>query len=324
MTNTLKVSAIQVAPVFLNLEESLIRAETEITKAAENGAHLVAFAECWLTGYPVWLDFADKAGRWGNTAATALYTRLAREAVVLGGAATDRLQAVADKTGTVIAMGTHEKRGGTLTNTAMTFVPGEETPSLRRKLVPTYTERLVWGRGDGSTLSAASTPFGRVSTLICWEHWMPALRTTTHAEHPSVHVSQWPVVSDPHLLASRHIAFEGRVPVVAAGSYITLDDCVDGYTSGGDANPDALAMLKDMDADTLGQVHRGGSTIVGPDGALLTDQLFDAPGHVSASLDLDARQAGHLTLDVDGHYSRPDIFELSVNVREQKTLRERS
>ena len=250
----------------------------------------------------------------------ALFARLSEEAIVLESAATARLQTLADETGTIIAMGTHERRGGTLTNTAMTFVPGAEEPSLRRKLVPTYTERLVWGRGDGSTLKPADTEYGALSTLICWEHWMPLLRATVHAQSPTLHVSQWPTVSDPHLTASRHIAFEGRIPVLAAGSVLRKSSIMEGYKSG-KTRPEGLAVLENMDTTEGDWIHTGGSTVIAPDGQLLIEQVFQEEGVFTADIDLASGQDGRLTLDVVGHYSRPDLFDLSVNTKAQPGVR---
>ena len=319
-SSMITVAVVQEQPVFLNLNASLDVAEKAVRDAANQGAKVAAFAECWLTGYPVWLDYADKVCRWGDGGATALFARLSDESVTLGDAATIRLQALADETGTIIAMGTHERRGGTLTNTAMTFIPGLDAPSLRRKLVPTYTERLVWGRGDGSTLKPAETEFGPLSTLICWEHWMPLLRAATHAQSPILHVSQWPTVSDPHLTASKHIAFEGRVPVLAAGSVLKKSSIIEGYRSG-KTRQEGLSVLESMDTTDGDWIHTGGSTIIGPDGTLMIEQAFKSEGVYTADIDLSIGQEGRLTLDVVGHYSRPDLFDLSVNTKPQHGIR---
>lgn len=327
----IKTAMVQEAPVFLNLEASLDKAEAAIRRAADAGAQLISFAECWLPGYPVWLDFSPNAALWDNAGAKALYSALHSNAVTLESKHTARLQMLADETGAVIVMGTHERRGGTLTNTAMTFMPRAQSsdqattgPVLRRKLVPTYTERLVWGRGDGATLAHADTHLGRVGTLICWEHWMPLARAAMHAAREDIHVAQWPVVKDMHLVASRHYAFEGRTPVLATGSFMTLGDIIGGYkslikASGGTlaGSHDGLALLEAMGSDESAVIHSGGSVAVAADGSLMGEQQFGSETIVFTDIDLSANTADYMTLDTSGHYSRPDIFELHVNTRPQ-------
>lgn len=318
MTVAPKLAVVQAPPVFLNREESLIRALQQIEAAANDGAHLIAFPECWIPGYPVWLDFSDKAALWDQPGAKALYRLLASNAVVRGDAVLEALQDAADRCGVHLAIGTHERDGGTLYNTSFYFSPGLDGYSWHRKLVPTYTERLVWGRGDGSSLTAFNTAFGRVGGLICWEHWMPLARAAMHAMDETVHIAQWPAVKEIHQLASRHYAIEGRCFVMAAGSILTKGDALDGLDSLGGAEAAARALLEAMPGERDALIHDGGSAIIGPDGDYLAGPLFGAAGTVSATIDRSRIDEGHLTLDTAGHYSRPDIFELHVNTRPQR------
>ncbi len=173
MNQIVRVAIIQHPPVFLNLEQSLAKAISLIEEAAHNGAQLIAFPETWLPGYPVWLDEAPNAALWQHPPAHTLYQVLADNALVAPGPDLDRLLAVARRVGVHVVMGAHERAGGTLYNT-MLFITDQGGYRLHRKLVPTYTERLVWGRGDGSTLTVCETESGIVGGLI-GIHWSLAL-----------------------------------------------------------------------------------------------------------------------------------------------------
>ena len=167
-------AAVQESPAYLNLAQSLDKACELIHKAAAAGARLIAFPETWLPGYPIWLDVAPEAGLWDHPPAKAAFARLFENSVDLSGRDIDPLKAAARETGSTVVMGLHERDGGTLYNTLLYLGPDGRVLGKHRKLMPTYTERLVWGRGDGSTLTVVDTPVGRLGGLICWEHWMPS------------------------------------------------------------------------------------------------------------------------------------------------------
>lgn len=312
---SVRLAAIQQPPVFLNLPASIDRAIGHIQAAADQGVQVAGFAECWVPGYPVWLDFAPAAALWDQPGAKALYRLLGENAVVQGDAHLQRLQKTADDTGVHIVIGTHEKAGGTLYNTSFYFSPGAADYAWHRKLTPTYTERLVWGMGDGSTLATVGTDFGRLGGLICWEHWIPLARAAMHAKDETVHVAQWPVVKDIHQVASRHYAFEGRCFVIAAGSIMTKGDILDGFQSLEGTAPEAEDLLLSIPGQAASLVHNGGSAIIGPDGDYLAEPVFDTATTVIADARLAAIAEGQLTLDTSGHYARPDVFELNVDTR---------
>lgn len=311
------VAIVQEPPVFLNLSASADKAVEHIRAAADGGANIVAFAECWLPGYPVWLDFAPGAALWDEPGAKALFRLLAENSVVVGDKYLRKFQALSKELGVFIVLGTHERDGATLYNTTFTFSPTLEAPLPHRKLVPTYTERLVWGRGDGSTLDTVETPWGVLGSLICWEHWMPLARAAMHAKKEFLHVAQWPIVKDMHQVASRHYAFEGRCAVAAAGSIMTKEEVVGGFRTLGQNEPEAQAMLESMPGDASDFIHNGGSALIAADGSYITEPVFDQTGLVKGDIDLDVRREAGQTLDTDGHYSRPDVFELTVNTQPQ-------
>lgn len=315
------LAIVQEAPVFLNLEASVEKAVGCIRAAADKGADIISFAECWLPGYPVWLDFSPEAAIWDHPGAKALYRLLAENSVVMGDRHLAKLQALADELDVHIIMGTHERDGNTLYNTSFSFAPSTKAPIPHRKLVPTYTERLVWGRGDGSTLNVLDTPWGPVGNLICWEHWMPLARAAMHSLKETIHIAQWPVVKDMHQVASRHYAFEGRCAVAAAGSIMTKKEILEGFRSLSVNEPEALAMLEAMPGEEGSLIHSGGSAIIAADGSYLAEPLFDETGIIIATVDLAKQREEAQTLDTDGHYSRPDVFDLSVNTQPQPGVR---
>ncbi|HOB54033.1 MAG TPA: carbon-nitrogen hydrolase family protein [Acidobacteriota bacterium] len=309
-----RAAVVQHPPVFLNLEASLGRALELIGEAAAGGAALIVFPETWLPGYPVWIDSAPGAAIWGQPAAHALYHTLAENAVTVPGPHMARLQEAARARGVHVVMGAHERRGGTLYNTIL-FIDPAGGCRVHRKLTPTYTERLLWGQGDGSTLAVGPGPIGPLGGLICWEHWLPLARAAMHALGETIHVAQWPSVRELHQLASRHYAFEGQCFVLAAGTVLTRGDVIEGYRSLGTTDPGALALLESIEGDAATVLQPGGSTVIAPDASYLAGPLVDEPGILYADLDAARIVRGHLLLDTDGHYSRPDVFRLHVDTR---------
>ena len=315
-----KVAVIQSAPVFLNREASLAKALSLIDKAADAGANIIAFPESWLPGYPVWLDYAPNAALWDHAPAKTMYRQLAANAVSSGDATLGALHESARKHNAHIVMGAHERCGNTLYNSIIYIDPCSPDFICHRKLTPTYTERLIWGSGDGATLPVIDTPYGRLAGLICWEHWAPLLRATMHAKQQHIHVAQWSAVNDLHQIASRHYAFEGQTFVMAAGTLLSHDDVMQGYDSLSAPEPSVRELLNSMRTPDNGFYLRGGSAIIKPDGNYLVEPVFDEEDILVAALDLSLAEEGHLTMDTDGHYSRPDIFSLTVDERAKKNV----
>ena len=313
---SVRIALVQKPPVYLNREASIARGVEEIAAAAESGAKIVVFSECWLPGYPVWIDEAPGAALWDSPGPKQLYRLLSDNAVTLDGDALAPLAEAAARHELCIVMGAHERLGGTLYNTMLFFTP-DGLAAWHRKLVPTYTERLLWGRGDGSTLAGVETPAGRLGGLICWEHWMPLARAAMHARGEALHVAQWPTVNDAHLLASRHYAFEGRCYVLASGCLLSKSDVLEGFDTLAERPAEARAVLDSISGEEDRRLQRGGSCVAGPDGRLLAAPVFDEATLVLADLDLDRLAEERMTLDSAGHYSRPDIFELRVNTAPQ-------
>jgi predicted amidohydrolase len=162
---------------------------------------------------------------------------------------------------------------------------------------------MVWGFGDARGIRAVESPAGRIGGLICWEHWMPLARQAMHEAGEDIHVAAWPTVKETSLLASRHYAFEGRCFVLAAGSLMRAAALPPGL----DAHPARVTS-----PDTL--IIRGGSAIIAPDASVIAGPVYDEPCILSADLDLRRIRAESMTLDVAGHYARPDLFTLTRTV----------
>jgi predicted amidohydrolase len=268
---------------------------------------LIAFGETWLTGYPAWLDCCPQAALWNHEATKEVFAQLRRNSVVVPGKETIALGDVARKHGVVVVIGINERveagaGNGTLYNSLLTFGADGALLNHHRKLIPTYTERLVWGQGDGAGLEAVTTPIGRVGGLVCWEHWMPMARQTLHTSGEHFHIAVFPTVHEMHQIASRHYAFEGRCFVLAAGSIMKAGDL-----------PSELAATDDIAATPDRLLLRGGSCIIAPDGSYVVEPVFDEEKIITAELDLTMIDKEKMTLDVSGHYSRTDVFDLKVN-----------
>jgi predicted amidohydrolase len=318
MSTQIKIAIIQHPPVFLNLKASIRLAGELVADAATKGAKLVVFPESWLPGYPVWLDYAPGAALWGNPAAESLFAHLYANAPVADGPEIAELLIMAATHNVDIVMGLHERAGNTLYNSMM-LVGADGRTGIHRKLVPTHGERLIWGQGDGSTLSAWSRPYGQLGGLICWEHWMPLARAAMHAQHEIIHIAQWPAAGELHQMASRTYAFEGQCFVIVAGTVLTRADVLAGFDST-DSGGLARALLESI-PDDLSLLKDGGGAVIAPDASYVVAPVYGDPATLFAEIDLAGSDRGKLYLDTHGHYARPDVFELAVNTRSNPGVR---
>jgi len=298
----LKVAVAQVTPVVLDRAACVAKACRFIAAAGDRGARLVAFPETWIPGYPVWCD-TGTLGRWEHAPAKRIHARLMRASVTIPSPDTDALCTAARRARVAVVMGVSElgAGGGTLYNTLLFITSDGQLAGRHRKLVPTLGERLVWGHGDAAGLRPFDLGAGaQVGGLVCWEHWMPLPRHVLHASGEEVHVAAWPHCPESYLLASRHYAFEGRTFVLAAAMFLTKADLPADLELSSDfaAGPDVL-----LD---------GGSAIIGPDGRFLVAPVQGREDLLLADLDLERIREEKLALDVAGHYSRPDLFDVRV------------
>jgi predicted amidohydrolase len=305
---TVRVALVQASPRPFDVTESIDRACARVRDAAAQGAELIALGETWLCGYPAWIDFWPRLGRWDDARVKELHALMREHAIEVPGPHVDRLSALARELGVVLVVGLTERvsRGpghGTLYNSIVVLDEVGRIAVHHRKLVPTHGERLLYGPGDAAGLRVAQTRVGPVGALVCWEHWMPLARHALHSEGERIHVALWPTVHEVHQIASRHYAFEGRCFVLAVGQMLHVGEL-----------PGTLAAeLEGAPAD--GMLLRGGSCVIGPDGRFVVPPRFDDPETVFADLDLGAidREVG--TLDVSGHFARPELFEVRIDRR---------
>ncbi|MFD1343059.1 carbon-nitrogen hydrolase family protein [Litorisediminicola beolgyonensis] len=301
-----RVAIVQKPTAVLDLAEGVRRAVGHIEDCAAQGAQLVVFPESWLTGYPSWVF--GMAG-WDDANARLWYRRFVDQCPTQDSTELQPIREAANAAGVLVSLGFNERadaRAGSVFNSILLIGDTGQTLNLHRKLTPTHTERNIWAQGDAAGLRVVSTNIGEIGGLVCWEHWHPLARQALHAQNEQIHLALWPDMPEAHALAARHYAFEGRCFVAAAAHYLTVDDVpeelLEGYATGLDPNCRASNVL-----------FRGGSGFVGPNGEWLKPQLFDEPGLIIADLDLGETVGYKHDLDVAGHYSRNDIFQLSVD-----------
>ncbi|GAA6118670.1 nitrilase [Acidovorax sp. FG27] len=264
-----------------------------------SGAVLVVMPEALLGGYPKGELFGTHLG-YRTPEGREAFARYFHEAIDVPGPETDALAAMSEKTGAAIVIGVIERDGNTLYCTALFFTPQDGLAAKHRKLMPTGTERLIWGQGDGSTLPVLQTAAGRIGAAICWENHMPLLRTAMYAK--GVQVWCAPTVDDRDIWQAtmRHIAHEGRMFLVCACQV--------------KPSPKALGIdAPHWDADR--PLIQGNSMIVGPLGDVLAGPLKNETGLLTAQIDLAELTRAKYDFDVVGHYARPDVFSLSVDGR---------
>jgi len=289
---------IQAAPVVFDREATLEKVRTLTANAASQGARLVVFPEAFVSAYPKGLDFGARVG--GRTPeGRRMFRRYFESAVDVPGPTVDFLAETAREHSVHLVIGVIERDGGTLYCTVLFFNP-EGYLGKHRKLMPTAMERLIWGMGDGSTMPVFDTEIGKIGAVICWENYMPLLRTAMYAKGIQLYCA--PTVDDRETWARsmQHIAFEGRCFVLSAVQYLRRSDCPEDYPA-----------IQGNDPATV--LIRGGSVIANPQGAVLAGPNYEGETILTADLDLNEIVEGKYDLDVVGHYARPDIFRLTVN-----------
>jgi len=302
MNETVKVACIQAEPVVLDREATLDKMAAIAADAAAEGARLLVYPEAFLPAYPssVW---ARALAGWAAEGAKEAFALLARESVQVPGPAVERMGAIAREHGVWMVTGVTEvdpERPATLYNTLLYHAPDGSLASRHRKLVPTNHERLVWGQGDGGGLRAFPTELGRIGGLICWENYMPLARFALYESGVEIYIASTADDGDAWQATLVHIARESRSFVVAPSHFQRAA-----------AYPDDFPLRALLDGvDVIG---RGGSAVLGPDGAYLAGPLYDEEGVLYAELDPARLWEERQRFDPAGHYHRPDVLQLTVN-----------
>lgn len=281
--------------------------DTVVSKTADaagQGARLVLFPEAFVGGYPWGLAFGTAIGG-RRPEGRRGWERYWRGAIDVPGSHTERMGEAAAEHGVYLAVGVIERdgsfSGGTLYCTLLYFGPDGALLGKHRKLKPTAAERVIWGEGDGSTLTVLDTDIGRVGGLICWENYMPLARQALYGKGVELYLAPTADARDGWQATLQHIALEGRCFVLGCNQYVRRDHY-----------PADLELADELEAwpETL---SRGGSAVYGPLGECLAGPLWDEPGILYADLDPGAIVRGKMDFDVTGHYARPDVFRLTVN-----------
>jgi nitrilase len=301
-----KVAVVQAAPVLFDRQASLQKACQLVAEASAQGAQVILFPEAFIPAYPRGLSFGTVVGS-RSAAGRRTWERYWSNSVDVPGPATEALGEAARNAHAYLAIGVIERdtdtSGGTLYCTLLYFGPDGSLLGKHRKLKPTAAERLIWGEGDGSTLTAIRTGFGVMGGLICWENYMPLARMAMYNQGVELYLAPTADSREVWQATMRHIALEGRCFVLGCNQFVTKS-----------MYPDDLEGIEELESQPE-VMCRGGSVIVSPLGEVLAGPLYDEEGILYAELDMGEVVRGKFDFDVVGHYARPDVFKLVVNER---------
>lgn len=302
----LRAAVVQAAPIAFQQQQTLEKVHTLTAEAAHQGTQLVVFPEAFISAYPRGLSFGAVVGS-RSPAGREEFRRYWESAVDVPGPAVSRLASIAAENRVYLVMGVVERDGGTLYCSVLFFGPDGTYLGKHRKVMPTASERLVWGCGDGSTLPVFDTPFGRLGAVICWENYMPLLRMTMYAKGIQLYCAPTADGRDTWIATMQHIALEGRCFVLSCNQFARRSDYPADYDTPFGNEPDTI-------------LSRGGSCIVNPLGQILAGPNTSEECILTADLDLDDIARGKYDFDVVGHYARPDLFRLHVNEAPQQSV----
>ncbi|MGG1659976.1 carbon-nitrogen hydrolase family protein [Brevibacillus sp. NRS-1366] len=300
--NHVRVAVVQAAPVIMNLPETMEKLRSLTSDAAEKGAKLVLFPEAFISAYPRGLTFGSKIGSRSEKGREDWY-RYWESSILVPSPETDRLGKIASDYGVYLVVGITEKESmtGTLYCTVLHFGPDGTLLGKHRKLKPTGIERLVWGEGDGSTLPVFETPYGKMGSLICWENYMPLARMAMYSKGVELYLAPTADSREAWQSTIRHIALEGRCFILSCNQFVTKE-----------MYPTDLACYDEL-ASEPEIMCSGGSAIVGPLGNYVAEPVYGREEILFADLDRSHIVKSRLDFDVNGHYSRPDVFQLWID-----------
>ncbi|WP_299492781.1 Nit6803 family nitrilase [Acaryochloris sp. IP29b_bin.137] len=295
---TVRAAAVQISPVLFSREGTTEKVLDAIASAAQEGVQLIVFPETFVPYYP-YFSFVQPPVVMGKA-----HMQLYEEAVTVPGTVVDAISRAARSYEMVVVLGVNEREGGSLYNTQLIFDADGTLGLKRRKITPTYHERMVWGQGDGAGLAVLETAVGRLGALACWEHYNPLARYALMAQQEEIHCGQFPgsmvgqIFADQMEVTMRHHALESGCFVVNATGWLTPEQ------------------KQQITADEkLQKVLSGGcyTAIISPEGVPLCDPVTEGEGMAIADLDFSLITKRKRMMDSVGHYSRPDLLQLQVN-----------
>jgi nitrilase len=307
MMDKLTAAVAQTASVLLDTPATMERALTLMAEAAKQGVQLLVFPEAFIGGYPKGADFHIYLG--GRTPqGRAEFKQYFDAAVTVDGPEIAKLAKAAAQHKMYVVTGIIERDGGTLYCTAVYLGPDGRILGKHRKLMPTALERLVWGFGDGSTIEAVDTPYGKLGAVICWENYMPALRMAMYQQRVAIYCAPTADDRDTWKSTMQHIALEGRCFVLSACQHLRRSQFpADKMNNRLPEAPETVLM-------------RGGSMIIDPLGKMLAGPVFNEDALLTAELDMSIIPMAQMDFDAVGHYARPDVFSLHVNTAPQPAV----
>lgn len=308
----LKVALAQIAPVWLDKQGTLEKIKQAINEAAQEGTELIIFGEGLLPGYPFWLSLTGGA-EWNKTIVKELHAHYARNAVSIESGDLDVVCALSRKHKIAIYLGIIERpidRGGHSLYASLVYINQEgKIQSVHRKLQPTYDERLTWAPGDGNGLQVHPLKQFTVGGLNCWENWMPLPRAALYGQGENLHIAVWPGSDYNTKDITRFIARESRSYVISVSSLMKVSDFP--------KDTPHLDAILEKAPQILGN---GGSCIAGPDGEYIIAPDTETEGNIYHTLDFNRVYEERQNFDPVGHYSRPDVTQLTVNRERQSTI----
>lgn len=298
-SRTVRAAAVQISPVLFSRDGTTEKVLQAIANAAKAGVELVVFPETFVPYYP-YFSFIQPPVLMGKE-----HMRLYEQAVEVPGPVTDAVSRAARSYGMVVVLGVNERDHGSLYNTQLIFDADGSLLLKRRKITPTYHERMVWGQGDGSGLQTVDAACGRLGALACWEHYNPLARYALMAQHEQIHCSQFPgsmvgqIFADQIEVTMRHHALESGCFVVNATGWLS---------------PEQVGQI--TEDERLQRVLSGGchTAIIGPEGNHLCPPITEGEGMAIADLDFSLITKRKRMMDSVGHYARPDLLQLQLNL----------
>lgn len=293
-----KAAAVQISPVLYSREGTTEKVIKAIADAAKEGVQLIVFPETFIPYYP-YFSFIQPPVLMGKE-----HMRLYEQAVEVPSPVTEAVSQAAKANNMVVVLGVNERDGGSLYNTQLIFDADGSLLLKRRKITPTYHERMVWGQGDGSGLKVLDTAVGKLGALACWEHYNPLARYSLMAQQEQIHCAQFPgsmvgqIFADQTEVTIKHHALEAGCFVVNSTGWLT-----------------SAQIAQICPDEKLQRVLTGGcyTAIISPEGVPLCEPITEGEGMAIANLDFSLITKRKRMMDSVGHYSRPDLLQLKVN-----------